>query len=72
MGEIVEFSVGCRNCVNLLRLENGTYTCDVRVHMDDSAVYPIVNNKRTSDWNICDGECYESKRTYLRKMRKGV
>lgn len=59
MGEVLEFNVGCRHCENLIRVGKNTYTCAERVHMDDSAVMPIVNGKHTEDWNVCGGEDYK-------------
>ena len=58
MNGIITFEIGCRRCSNLQIVSKGTYICTERVHMDDSAVFPIVEGKRTCDWNICDGEYY--------------
>lgn len=55
---LIQFEVGCRKCVNLVKLEKGTYMCSERVHMDESPVIPIMNGRKTSDWNVCDGEDY--------------
>lgn len=59
MGEILEFCRGCSRCANLVRVGKNTYCCQERVHMDDSAVMPIVDGKHTEDWNACEGEDYK-------------
>lgn len=64
MGEIVKFEKGCKRCENLSQIGKGTYVCLKRVHMDDSDVIPIKDNKKTDDWYICDGE------SYIRTMNK--
>lgn len=58
MGEIVQFEIGCRHCEHLSKIDNNTWVCMQRVHMDDSDVVPIKNGKKTDDWGICDGEAY--------------
>ena len=59
MGEIVRFETGCRNCANLVRVGKNTYCCQERVHMDDSAITPIIDGEHTDDWNACEGEDYK-------------
>ena len=59
MGELVKFEVGCRHCANLVRVGKNTYSCSERVHMDDTAILPIVEGKHTDDWNACNGEDYK-------------
>ncbi len=61
MGTIIPFSVGCRRCVYLQRIGEGTYLCTERAHIDDSDVIPIKDGKQTKDWNICYGESYARK-----------
>ena len=55
---IIQFEIGCRRCGNLVRTGKNTYTCNARVHMDDSTIIPIENGEHTSDWNACEGEEY--------------
>ncbi len=59
MGEVLEFCRGCSRCANLARVGKNTYCCTERLHMDDSAIMPIVDGKRTDDWGACDGEDYK-------------
>lgn len=58
MGEIIKFDVGCRFCEHLVQTGKGTYCCAERVHLDDTEIMPIVNNKKTRDWGACKGEDY--------------
>lgn len=71
MGEIVEFNVGCRRCEHLIQVDKNTYICEVRSHLDDSTVFPIVNGKiNDDDWDACEGEDYSYRVVDKRKRRK--
>lgn len=59
MAEMIEFSIGCRRCENLVKISKGTYLCTERCHMDDTDVVPIRDGKQTDDWCICNGESYK-------------
>ena len=73
MADIIQFEIGCRNCIHLVQTGHKTYTCDDRIHLDDSSVIPIEKGIHTDDWGICEGESYESMNKYsLRMKQKGL
>lgn len=72
MGKVIQYDRGCRGCVHLLQVGKGDYLCDSRVNMDESAVYPIQDNKHTGDWNLCDGEDYEMDILKLHKRARAA
>ncbi len=57
--KVVTFAVGCRRCAHLDRIGKNTYVCAKRVHMDDTAIIPIKDGVKTSDWGICAGKSYQ-------------
>ena len=57
--DVVEFDFGCAGCVHMIEVDEGTYICAERVHMNDTPIVPIVQNERTSDWGCCGGIDYE-------------
>ena len=70
MGELIQFEIGCRFCEHLQQIDKGKYRCSYMVHTDDSEVTPIVNGKKTYDWNICNGEYYQRALTKQRSLAK--
>lgn len=70
MGDLIEFEIGCRHCEHLQQVAKGKYRCSYMVHTDDSEVLPIVDNRHTYDWNVCNGEYYQRALAKQRTLAK--
>ena len=57
--DILEFSPGCKDCIHLVQVDEGTYICAERVHVNDTPIVPVVQDERTGDWGCCGGIDYE-------------
>lgn len=71
--EIVDFQErcgGCFRCINLMRIDKGTFVCTERTYTDGSSIYPIVDGKHSEDWGACNGEGYE--RVTKQRHKKGA
>lgn len=56
MDNIIEFNIGCRRCVHLQNMGDGTFMCRDRDYADGTSIYPIVDGEKTEDWGACNGE----------------
>ncbi len=61
MGKVIKFEIGCRCCDGLTKVDQCTYICGKRAHLDDSSIFLIKNGIKTSEWNICKGKYYRYK-----------
>lgn len=70
--DIVDFSIGCRLCANLRRLDKGTYKCSAVTYANGEEVYPRVDDNWTEDFGACNGESYVRDRQATVCKRRSV
>lgn len=56
MDNIIDFDIGCRKCIHLMRVGKNDFVCNKVVYADGDKIYPILDGKHTADWGACDGD----------------